>query len=91
MLLAIDEQKLKATLEEQPASYIASPQSLETQKPDYMVPSTAVTSSTFTLPPDLEAAHERLMALRERILSQGRKTLSWDDVETEVRGARGRE
>jgi hypothetical protein len=91
MLLQIDEEKIRTKLEERPTAYVASPHNVETQKPDYAVPSTVVTSSTFGLPPNLEAARDRLIALRERILREGGRTFSWDDVEAEVRGARGRE
>jgi hypothetical protein len=91
MLLSIDSEKVKEQLAKTSPAYIVTPSNLEPPiEMTYELPSAEVHGTLSGMPPDLERAHERLWALRNRIIHSGRKPLSPQELEREIDETRGR-
>jgi hypothetical protein len=91
MLLSIDNEKIEKQLKEIPQAYIVSigywePEAVRSVE----IPRTDAQSAINVLPPDVEKARERLMALRQRAIESGMRPVSFDALETLIDETRGR-
>ena len=91
MLLSIDKNKIEEELKKSPRPYVVSVANLEPEtKGPVEIPSTEAHSAINVLPPDAEAARERLTALRRRIIERGGETASGEALARIIDEIRGR-
>ncbi len=90
LLLLIDEDKVREQSERVTVSYVVSPHNVEGPEMAYEVPTTHLASLAMTLPPDVEKARERLLALRQRLIDAGNRPLSPEELEEVIAETRGR-
>jgi len=89
-LLVIDSNRLRQEIAQLPTSHNVWPQSFEAEGPEYMELTTDVSGTVFALPQDLKEAQNRLLALRQRLISEGNKPVSGDDLDQIIAESRGR-
>lgn len=90
MVLSIDKKKIKAQLAKNRPAYEVTPYNLEVVTVHRPPPSAEVHSMVTEVSPELERARERLLALRQRIIDEGRSPLSPEELEEQIGQARGR-
>ena len=92
MLLSIDSEKIREqlALDGEPA-YTVTASNLESVPVKEPPPSPVnIVSVVMTIPPDLEMARARLLALRQRLFAGGQTPLSGDQLDRELNSTRGR-
>jgi hypothetical protein len=89
MLLSIDPEKIKEQLT-MPVAYTVPSGNLETQPVHYEPVSVRVYSTTTELPVDMQRARDRLLLLRQRLIENGVKPLSGEELERSINETRGR-
>ena len=90
MLLSIDQNKIVEQLAKSPPAYTVTPNNLEPASVGYEPPTAEVHSTATLVSPDVERARRLLLTLRERVIENGRKPLSADELEREIDETRGR-
>ena len=91
MLLSIDRAKVEERLRAATPTYVVTPCNLEPLSVgEAQSPATGIVSTVVAMPPDLERARARLLALRERVIAAGHLPLSSAQLDAELDEARGR-
>jgi hypothetical protein len=91
MLLSINEKKIEEELKNTPLGYAVSAAYYEPPIDRHIeLPSSEAYSAVNTLPPDIEAARERMMALRRKIIERGGQVASGEALARIIDETRGR-
>lgn len=81
MYLSIDPRKVAKQLENNSPAYVVTPYNLDPEPVEYELPTADICSVTLAMPPELERARERVLALRQQIVDRGVAPLSAADIE----------
>ena len=90
MLLSIDPTRVAQQLAKTTPAYIVVPFNLDAGSIAYDPPTADVYSTATGMPPDVERARARLLALRRRLIESGASPLSSEDLERHMDETRGR-
>jgi len=90
MLLLINNDKIEEELKKTPRAYTASGYCEPVATISVEVPTAEAHSAINVLPPDVEAARERLMALRQKVIERGGEVASGDALARIIDETRGR-
>jgi len=81
MLLSIDPQKVQLKLAEKPPSYVVTPYYWEADVIQPEAPTSGFSSFTPSVPPELERARERVLALRQQLIAKGNPFVPDNELE----------
>lgn len=91
MLLSINTKKIEEELKNSPQGYAVAVAFYEPETQKYVeIPTAEAYSATNMLPPDFEAARERLMALRRKIIERSGEMASGEALTRIIDETRGR-
>jgi hypothetical protein len=91
MLLSIDNKKIEEELKSAPPSYVVSAAYWEPETAATVeIPPADAQSAINVIPPDVEAARERLMTLRQRAIDSGMRLVAFDGLKAIIDETRGR-
>ena len=91
-VLWINQKKIDEQLRKNPPSYTVSAVNIEPQVHpfDTTLPPAIAHTAVNVLPPAAEAAHQRLIDLRRKLVESGRKLLSGEELDRTIEEIRGR-